>query len=382
MIKLEDSLQEPLKFVLQSSTNGTLDFDLGLCNAFCSALLKDDPSTSNPLPDSGAGVPPYPLYKRLTLALWESLCSGTFCPMYKRMSIKNGESSLKQKEEIWLKLIMDKGSEMVQVLKSLNLELDVDEPFFTQLNDGQKSIEVKYALGKYDRLEPGMLIIFNKCLVFEISDIRWYVSVSDMLESENLQSILPGVESIDEGLQILKSLNREEEEMADSVIAICISSVPFQPYVSLAAIISGLSYEGLQGLLGLTHTAGTVPDVLPPPRSVLLSSFVLPYKLKGKGIKLTHGAKALAKHHHRPSSKYWGTFDGNESDKNRLAMNTIVHLIAHCCWMNIHIVAPHGIVFEIRIAEGYGARWSKDGNKFIGFLEPYMEDGHLKGWKH
>ena len=61
------------------------------------------------------GVPPYPLYERLTLALWESLCSGTFCPMYEKMSMKNGESSLKQKEEIWLKLIMDKGSEMVQV---------------------------------------------------------------------------------------------------------------------------------------------------------------------------------------------------------------------------------------------------------------------------
>ncbi|XP_008460027.1 uncharacterized protein LOC103498964 isoform X3 [Cucumis melo] len=302
MIKLEDCVQELLKFVLQSSTNGTLDFDLGLSTAFCSVLLKHDPSTSNPLPDSKA--------------------------------------------------------------------------------DGQKTIEGKYALGKYDRLEPGMLIIFNKCLLFEILDIRRYVSFSDMLESENLQSILPGIESINEGLQILKSLNREEEEMGDSVLALCISRVPFQPYISLAAIISGLSYEGLQGLLGLAHTAGTVADVLPPPRSALLSSFVLPYKPKGKGIKLTHGAKALAKHHHRSSSKYWGTFDGNDSEKNRLAMNTIVHLIAHCCWMNIHIVAPHGIVFEIRIAQGYGARWSKDGNKFIGFLEPYMEDGHLKGWKH
>uniref|UniRef100_A0A9I9DRA0 ASCH domain-containing protein n=1 Tax=Cucumis melo TaxID=3656 RepID=A0A9I9DRA0_CUCME len=345
MIKLEDCVQELLKFVLQSSTNGTLDFDLGLSTAFCSVLLKHDPSTSNPLPDSKAGVPPYPLYERLTLALWESLCSGTFCPMYEKMSMKNGESSLKQKEEIWLKLIMDKGSEMVQylirsnfscvkrllfqqMLKTINLDLYIDEPFFTQLKDGQKTIEGKYALGKYDRLEPGMLIIFNKCLLFEILDIRRYVSFSDMLESENLQSILPGIESINEGLQILKSLNREEEEMGDSVLALCISRVPFQPYISLAAIISGLSYEGLQGLLGLAHTAGTVADVLPPPRSALLSSFVLPYK-----------------------------------PKNRLAMNTIVHLIAHCCWMNIHIVAPHGIVFEIRIAQGYGARWSKDGNK-------------------
>ncbi|XP_023548571.1 uncharacterized protein LOC111807196 isoform X3 [Cucurbita pepo subsp. pepo] len=364
MIKVEDCVQELLKFVLQSSINQTLDFDLGLSTAFCSGLLKHDPSTSNSLPDSTAGVPPYPLYKCLSSALWDSICYGSFCPMYKRMLMTNGESSLKQKEEEWLKLIMDKGSEMVE------------------LKDGQKSIEGKYALAKYDRLEPGMLIIFNKCLVFEISDVRRYVSIYDMLESENLQSILPGVESIDEGLQILNFLNEEEEEIADGVLAICISSVPLQPYISLAAIISELSYEGLQGLLGLTHTAGTVPDVLPPPRSALLSSFILPYKPEGKGIKLTHGAKALAKHHHRSSSKYWGTFHGNDSDKNRLAMNTIVHLIAHSCWLNIHMVAPHGIVFEIRIAEGYGARWSNDGNKFIGFLEPYMEDGHWKRWKH
>ncbi|XP_022992291.1 uncharacterized protein LOC111488653 isoform X3 [Cucurbita maxima] len=363
MIKVEDCVQELLKFVLQSSINGTLDFDLGLSSTFCAGLLKHDPS-SNLLPDSTAGVPPYPLYKRLSSALWESICYGSFCPMYKRMLMTNGESSLKQKEEKWLKLIMDKGSEMVE------------------LKDGQKSIEGKYALAKYNRLEPGMLIIFNKCLLFEISDVRRYASIYDMLESENLRSIIPGVESIDEGLQILKFLNEEEEEIADGVLAICISSVPLQPYISLAAIISELSYEGLQGLLGLTHTAGTVPDVLPPPRSALLSSFILPYKPEGKGIKLTHGAKALAKHHHRSSSKYWGTFHGNDSDKNRLAMNTIVHLIAHCCWLNIHMVAPHGIVFEIRIAEGYGARWSNDGNKFIGFLEPYMEDGHWKKWKH
>lgn len=48
----------------------------------------------------------------------------------------------------------------------------------------------------------------------------------------------------------------------------------------------------------------------------------------------------------------------------------------------MHIVPPHGVVFEIRDANGYGARWSKDGSKFIGFLEPYMEDGHSKGWRH
>lgn len=72
----------------------------------------------------------------------------------------------------------------------------------------------------------------------------------------------------------------------------------------------------------------------------------------------------------------------SDSNKNKLAMDAITRVIANCCWLNMHIVPPHGAVFEIRVADGYGARWSQDGTKFIGFLEPYMEDGHLRGWKH
>lgn len=44
-------------------------------------------------------------------------------------------------------------------------------------------------------------------------------------------------------------------------------------------------------------------------------------------------------------------------------MNVISHLISHCCWLNVHILPPHEAVFEIRVADGYGARWSKDGTK-------------------
>uniref|UniRef100_A0A2P2P524 Uncharacterized protein n=1 Tax=Rhizophora mucronata TaxID=61149 RepID=A0A2P2P524_RHIMU len=62
-------------------------------------------------------------------------------------------------------------------------------------------------------------------------------------------------------------------------------------------------------------------------------------------------------------------------------MDVIGQLMGSCCWSNMHIIPQHGVVFEIRVVEGYGARWSGDGTKFIGFLEPYMEDGHAKGWK-
>ncbi|KAL5990846.1 hypothetical protein ACLOJK_011751 [Asimina triloba] len=82
-----------------------------------------------------------------------------------------------------------------------------------------------------------------------------------------------------------------------------------------------------------------------------------------KGNTLTDGARALAKHVHRSSNGWWGNFAGSDSDKNRLALNVINHLISHCCWMNIYQVQPHNCVFEIRVDEGYGARWSRDGLK-------------------
>lgn len=56
-----------------------------------------------------------------------------------------------------------------------------------------------------------------------------------------------------------------------------------------------------------------------------------------------------------------------DSDKNRLAVDVINRLIAHCCWLNVHTVPPHGVVFEIRVADGYGARWTEDGSKVCGY---------------
>ncbi|XP_050255768.1 uncharacterized protein LOC126701599 isoform X7 [Quercus robur] len=237
-----------------------------------------------------------------------------------------------------------------------------------------------------------------------------------MLGAESLAKVLPGVETIEEGIQIYRNFYTEEREKTNGVLAIRILKVDVQPYACLATLLSVLSYGGVQGLLGLTHTTGTIPNALPPPRSTLLSSFTLPYKPNVEGCTLTHGARALAKHANRSTSKYWGTLEGSDAienvsfsplkngvelevvgsrsigcmcnlkgktylfaacayqmsihildyDKNGLAMDVVCHIIEHCGWLNVHIVPPHGAVFEIRVADGYGARWSKDGCKFPG----------------
>ncbi|XP_061365169.1 uncharacterized protein LOC133308551 [Gastrolobium bilobum] len=380
VVKLSDCLEELVKFTLDSHSYLN---NLNLSTEFCSTLLKDDdPTYSSSSHDSLEGVPLYPLYKRLASALLRCMDSeafyGTGCNLAMAHEFEN--ASMKQKHSEWHKLIVENGSEIMNILKSVSLELNVQEPFFSQLKDGLKTIEGRCASGKYSRIELGNLILFNKSVVFEVQGIQWYPSFFDMLEAESLGKVLPGVESVEEGVKIYRRFYTEEKEQANGVLAITVSKMALQPYISLASLFCGLSYEGVQGLLGLVHTTGTIPNALPPPRSTLLASFNLP--CKPDEFALTHGARALAKHACRSSSGYWGSLDGNDSNKNKLAMDVINRLIAHCCWLNIHTVAPHGVVFEIRVADGYGARWTEDGTKFIGFLEPYMQDGHSKGWKH
>ncbi|XP_012833065.1 PREDICTED: uncharacterized protein LOC105953929 [Erythranthe guttata] len=198
---------------------------------------------------------------------------------------------------------------------------------------------------------------------------------------ESLAKVLPGVPSIEEGVQIYRNFYSEEKERLNGVTAIC-----------------GLSCSGVQKLLGFVETIGTNPESLPPTTSTLLSTFLATHNrhvltlhnlcihtlvwFEVKGSTLTNGARALSKHINRSSQGYWGALNGNDYEKNRQAVEVINRVMSECIWMNMHTVQPHGCIFEIRTRDGYGARWSGDGIKFIGFLEPYEVDGHSKGWKH
>ncbi|KAI4324339.1 hypothetical protein L6164_023886 [Bauhinia variegata] len=379
-LNLRNCFEELVRFTLCSHA-----LDLQLSREFCSTLLKDDPQHSNEAQqhsDLLEGVPPYPLYKRLASALLKCMNSEAFCWTCNDLLMIHDTSSIKQKQNEWHKLIVDKGSEIVNILNRVDFELHVQEPFFSQLKDGLKTIEGRCAGVKFGSIESGNLILSNKSVLLEVQGTRWYPTFSDMLEVEDIAKVLPGVENVEEGVKVYRRFYSEEKEQENGVLAIIVSKISLQPYIPMTSLFSGLSYDGVQGLLGVMHTIGTIPNALPPPASTLLTSFNLPYDPNVKASSLTHGARALAKHTHRSSNRHWASLEGSDANKNRIAVDVIDHLMAHCCWLNVHIVPPHGAVFEIRDADGYGARWTEDGKKFIGFLEPYMEDGHSKGWKH
>ncbi|TQD71873.1 hypothetical protein C1H46_042605 [Malus baccata] len=98
-------------------------------------------------------------------------------------------------------------------------------------------------------------------------------------EPEPNDDLFPPSLSDTTGVQVYRKFYTEEKEMSNGVLAISVSKLPLQPCDLLAGMLFGLNKGGLQGLLGLAHTTGTIPEALPPPKSTLLSSFMMPYKL-------------------------------------------------------------------------------------------------------
>jgi hypothetical protein len=90
----------------------------------------------------------------------------------------------------------------------------------------------------------------------------------------------------------------------------------------------------------------------------------------------------MAKHGHRASDGWWGAVAGPDVRKNAHAQAAVLHILEHAIWVNIHTLPHEQHVVEVRVPDGYGARWSADGSEFRGFLEPHTADGHERRWRH
>ncbi|KAK8478322.1 hypothetical protein V6N13_055054 [Hibiscus sabdariffa] len=257
-VELSNSMEELLKFTLQSHLNSTLELDIGLSKPFCSSLLSHPSSTGPISPIAKASQ--NPLYKQLARALYEIITFGSLHGSAESNEVASfcQGIDLKQKKE-WFDLAHKEGSQLAEILKNINFELNVQEPFFTQLKDGIKTIEGRCAVGDYNRIASGALILFNKCLVLEVQDVCHYASFFEMLEAETLAKVLPGVETIDEGVQVYRKFYTEEKEMSNGVVAIGVAKVAAQPYLPLARLLLGLKFDGILSLLNQEHLHGSMP---------------------------------------------------------------------------------------------------------------------------
>ncbi|KAJ7233042.1 hypothetical protein C8J57DRAFT_169132 [Mycena rebaudengoi] len=169
----------------------------------------------------------------------------------------------------------------------------------------------------------------------------------------------------------------------------------------------GMDPLSLHLSFGLAYTVGSAIGSRPPSTEQCLAAFVSP-----SNVGLTAGARAWSKHSHRSqpqsstvedmkstesSAGWWGTPSGPVAVLNERALELFWKVMNTATWRNLHWLPHRILVYEVRVAEGYGMRWSQDrsgleGKEGIvemipdwtlrGFVEPMMEGGHEVGWRH
>ena len=142
-------------------------------------------------------------------------------------------------------------------------------------------------------------------------------------------------------------------------------------------------------LLGFRQTVGTDSGGLLPPSWTCLCQ-AANQRHKTHAV-LSVAARARAKHAHRCQHGFFGVAHGSPTQQNQETLAILIRILKDAAWINIHTFGGvSGPVLEIRVSEGYGARWTADWSDpyqpsnvvFRGFLEPQMQDGHRRGWKH
>jgi hypothetical protein len=132
-------------------------------------------------------------------------------------------------------------------------------------------------------------------------------------------------------------------------------------------------FEIILLILGQRLTSASRRDEtgIPPENAVLLQSCFLPFN-----DEITVAERAWEKHvgRKKDSTSILGEIKGNRSQKRLMVEKLAYHFLGYKTWWNIFYHFKHDLVYEIRIENGQGMRWSADGKRFIGFLEDFLEE--------
>lgn len=103
------------------------------------------------------------------------------------------------------------------------IDLTVQNIYLEQIQSGEKSVEGRLAKPKYINLAPGDKISFNGTLEVTITKVTRYKSFMQMIQSEGIERVLPGVTSLKEGVAVYRQFYSEEDEKTYGVAAITIT---------------------------------------------------------------------------------------------------------------------------------------------------------------
>jgi len=108
---------------------------------------------------------------------------------------------------------------------SFDYEVHVSEPWYTHIKEGRKTIEGRPKRNTFAEMKVGQTVkFFNKQLnenfCAKIIEINEYKTFFDMIRSNGLENVLPGIRNIDEGVSVYMQYYNKEIESQFGVVGI------------------------------------------------------------------------------------------------------------------------------------------------------------------
>lgn len=200
---------------------------------------------------------------------------------------------------------------------------------------------------------------------------NWKDKYGSFLSDENLTVLINNLKFITEKETLFPlPLPHFKEDITHLALKkLVLNKIEFNE-MYLAQFIENEKFENILVLSGQRLTPASVRNetAIPPHKNVLLESCFSSFNNQ-----ISFAVRAWEKHVGRTENSFWGTtVKGNPKEKEQQVKKIIMYCLEHKTWWNVFFHYKHELVYEIRIPNGQGIRWTNDGKKLIGFLEPFL----------
>lgn len=105
-----------------------------------------------------------------------------------------------------------------------------DEPYFTYMKEGKKTIEGRLSKGLYAEVTSGDYIEVQNLtesdsVVVKVVAVRNYDSFMDMLTHEDIYSVLPNISDVTGGVAVYEQFYTKEQQEAYGVVALKVKRI-------------------------------------------------------------------------------------------------------------------------------------------------------------
>jgi ASC-1-like (ASCH) protein len=104
-------------------------------------------------------------------------------------------------------------------------EIKAQEPYYTYIVNGQKTVEGRLNKGKFSRMQVGDHLLINDESKFKVERKTNYDSFLEMVKAEGVKNVVPDKKELEEAANVYYNFFTKEQEREYGVVAMEISKV-------------------------------------------------------------------------------------------------------------------------------------------------------------